>query len=150
IEVFIEQRGGQIEIVVSDDGRGIDAGMVRQKAVERGLLGEPEAEQLQQSEVYKLLLLPGFSTVETVTQLSGRGVGLDVVKTSVVRLHGQLDIQSTLGSGTRFIISVPMTVVSSRMLLLMDRDWPFALPQASVSRVVLVRRDRLLSIGGHT
>lgn len=150
IEVIIEQRGGQIELTVGDDGRGIDPTVVRAKAVERGLLSDGEAEALSEEEVYKLLLLPGFSTAQTVTQLSGRGVGLDVVRTSVTRLHGQLDIESALGEGTRFIITVPMTVVASRMLLLMDRDWPFALPQASVSRVVLVRRDRLVAVGGHT
>src|SRR5262249_45506293 len=110
---------------------------------------EEEADKLTESEIYKLLLLPGFSTAETVTKLSGRGVGLDVVKTAVVRLHGQLDISSTVGRGTRFAISVPMTVISSRMLLLMDRDWPFALPQASVLRVVLVPRGRLMSVAGH-
>lgn len=150
IEVAIEQRGGQIEVKVSDDGRGIDPTVVRAKAVERGLLSESEAESLSEQEVYKLLLLPGFSTAQTVTNISGRGVGLDVVRNSVVRLHGQLDIESSIGEGTHFIISVPMTVVASRMLLLRDRDWPFALPQASVLRVVLVRRDRLISVGGHT
>src|SRR5262249_25375707 len=128
IDVVIEQRGGQIEIAVSDDGRGIDAMSVRAKAVQRGLIGGPQCENLSEQEIYQLLLLPGFSTAETVTKLSGRGVGLDVVNTAVVRLHGQLDIHSTIGSGTRFVISVPMTVVASRMLLLMDRDWPFAVP----------------------
>jgi len=150
IAVDIEQRGGQIEVTVSDDGRGIDAASVRTKAVERGLLSPGDAEKLSEAEVYKLLLLPGFSTADQVTKLSGRGVGLDVVKTAVVRLHGQLDIQSSLGEGTRFIISVPMTVAASRMLLVMDRDWPFALPQASVARVVLVRRNSLMAVGGHT
>lgn len=150
IDVAIEQRGGQIELKVSDDGRGIDPTLVRAKAVERGLLSDREAESLSEREVYKLLLLPGFSTAQTVTNISGRGVGLDVVRTSVVRLHGQLDIESAIGEGTHFIITVPMTVVASRMLLLMDRDWPFALPQASVARVVRVRRDRLISVAGHT
>lgn len=149
IRVDIEQRGGQIEITVTDDGRGIDATAVRNKAAERGLVTLQEAEQLTEKEVYKLLLLPGFSTADTVTKLSGRGVGLDVVKTSVNRLHGELTIHSTIGEGTRFSISVPMTVLASRMLLVMDRDWPFALPQSSVTRVVLVRRNRLLPVAGH-
>lgn len=150
IDVIIEQRNGLIEITVSDDGHGIDAALVQKKAVERGLLMESEAAKLAESETYKLLLLPGFSTTDTVTKLSGRGVGLDVVKTAAMRLHGQVDIHSSLGQGTRFVISVPMTVLASRMLLIMDRDWPFALPQASVARVVLVRRDRLISLGSHT
>ncbi len=150
ISVSIEQHGGQIEITVSDDGRGIDLNAVRLKAIERRLLSELDAQNLSEQDAYKLLLLPGFSTADAVTKLSGRGVGLDVVNTAVVRLHGQLDIHSVLGQGTRFVISVPMTVLASRMLLLTDRDWPFALPQANVARVVLVRPDMLISLGGHT
>ena len=149
VQCQIEQHGGEIVLSIRDDGRGIDGVAVRRKAVERGLLKLAQADELSEKQTYDLLLLPGFSTAEAVTTLSGRGVGLDVVKTAVLRMHGRLEIESTLGQGTLMRITVPMTLAASRLMLFADRDWVFALPQTSVSRVVLVRRDALISVGGH-
>jgi two-component system chemotaxis sensor kinase CheA len=149
IRCSIEQHGGEIVVTLSDDGRGIDLTAVRSKAVERGLLNQSQADSLSEKQTFDLLLLPGFTTTETVTTLSGRGVGLDVVKMAVVRLHGHLEIQSTPGRGTAVRVTVPMTMAASRLMLFGERDWVFALPQASILRVILVRRDQLLPIGGH-
>lgn len=148
VQCRIEQHGGEIILSIHDDGRGIDLSAVRSKAVERGLLTAAQADTLSEKQAYDLLLQPGFSTMDRVTTLSGRGVGLDVVKTAVLRMHGRLEIQSTLGRGTQVRVSVPMTMAASRLMLFADRDWVFALPQTSVSRVVLVRRDQLISVGG--
>lgn len=149
VQCHIKQQGGEIVLSIQDDGRGIDVATVRRKAVERGLVTPAQADQLSEKQTYDLLLLPGFSTTETVTTLSGRGVGLDVVKMAVLRMHGQLEIESTLGRGTLVRVTVPMTLAASRLMLFADRDWVFALPQTSVSRVILVRRDELISVGGH-
>lgn len=149
IRCSIEQHGGEIVITLTDDGRGIDQAAVRSKAVERGLLTATQADALSEKQTYDLLLLPGFTTTETVTTLSGRGVGLDVVKMAVMRLHGHLEIQSSPGRGTTVRVTVPMTMAASRLMLFAERDWVFALPQASISRVVLVRREQLLPIGSH-
>ncbi len=149
IRCSIEQHGGEIVITLTDDGRGIDQAAVRSKAVERGLLTATQADALSEKQTYDLLLLPGFTTTETVTTLSGRGVGLDVVKMAVMRLHGHLEIQSSPGRGTTVRVTVPMTMAASRLMLFAERDWVFALPQASISRVILVRREQLLPIGSH-
>ncbi len=148
VQCQIEQHGGEISLSIHDDGRGIDVATVRKKAVERGLVTAAQADALSEKQIYDLLLLPGFSTTDTVTTISGRGVGLDVVKMAVLRMHGQLEIQSAPGRGTHVRITVPMTMAASRLMLFADRDWVFALPQSSVSRVALVRRDRLISVGG--
>ncbi|HNN93699.1 MAG TPA: response regulator [Pseudomonadota bacterium] len=149
IRCSIEQHGGEIVFTLTDDGRGIDQTAVREKAIERGLLSAAQADVLSEKQTYDLLLLPGFTTTEVVTALSGRGVGLDVVNMAVVRLHGSLEIQSTPGRGTSVRVTVPMTMAASRLMLFAERDWVFALPQASISRVMLVRRDQLVPIGSH-
>lgn len=150
LRVRIEQRGSQVELIVSDDGRGLDVTRIREVAQQRGLLSAKEAAQLDESETYQLLLRPGFSTKEEITALSGRGVGLDVVSTTVRKLHGTLSIESTPGAGTTFAISVPLTVAASRVLMLEEQDHTFALPLPAIARIALPRREELISLGGQT
>jgi len=150
VTVSIEQRGSQVEITVVDDGRGLDVLRIREVAVARGLLSDKEAMLLDEQESYQLLLRPGFSTKEETTALSGRGVGLDVVNTTVRKLHGTLQLDSTPGSGAVFTISVPLTVAASRVLMLEEQDHIFAVPLPAVARIALPRRDELISLGGQT
>lgn len=150
ITVNIEQRGSQVEITVSDDGRGLDLTRIREVAVQRGLLSASEAHQLDETESYALLLRPGFSTKEEATELSGRGVGLDVVNTTVRKLHGSLQLSSQPGQGATFLISVPLTVAASRLLMLDEQDHTFALPLPAIARIALPRREDLVKIGNQT
>lgn len=150
ISVTIEQRGSQVEITVEDDGRGLDVTRIREVAIKRGLLNATEAARLDEQESYQLLLRPGFSTKEETTTLSGRGVGLDVVNTTVRKLHGSLTLESTPGAGALFVISVPLTVAASRLLMLEEQDHTFALPLPAVARIALPRREELVQFGGQT
>ena len=150
ISVTIEQRGSQVEITVEDDGRGLDVTRIREVAIKRSLLSATEAARLDEQEVYQLLLRPGFSTKEETTTLSGRGVGLDVVNTTVRKLHGSLTLESTPGAGALFVISVPLTVAASRLLMLEEQDHTFALPLPAVARIALPRREELVQFGGQT
>lgn len=150
VRVNLEQEGGLIIIAVSDDGRGIDQAAVRERAVSRGFLSAQAAEGLDEQATYQLLLQAGFSTTDQVTALSGRGVGLDVVRDVVERMSGQLTITARPGQGACFTISVPMTMVAAQALLLEEPDGVYALPQASVERILLAPRQALQQLGART
>jgi two-component system chemotaxis sensor kinase CheA len=150
LRINIEQRGSQVELTVTDDGRGLDVVRIREVAQQRGLLSAKEAALLDENESYQLLLRPGFSTKEEITALSGRGVGLDVVSTTVRKLHGTLGIESAPGAGTTFTISVPLTVAASRVLMLEEQDHTFALPLPAIARIALPRREELATLGSQT
>lgn len=102
--------GGQVNIEISDDGAGLNGDRIRQKAIERGLISAQQATRMPDREVFNLVFLPGFSTAEKVTKVSGRGVGLDVVKTNVEKIGGTVDIQSTPGRGTTVRVKIPLTL----------------------------------------
>jgi two-component system, chemotaxis family, sensor kinase CheA len=131
--------GGRVNIEISDDGHGIDADRVKARALERGLITAERARSLAQHDVYSLLFLPGFSTAEKVTNISGRGVGLDVVKSNIERLGGSVDIDSQPGRGTSFRIRIPLTLAIIPALVIGARGERFAIPQ--VNLVELLRLD---------
>ncbi len=128
--------GNYVFIEVEDDGRGIDPDKVKQKAIEKGLISPEEAETLTKREIYELLFRPGFSTAEKVTDVSGRGVGLDVVKAVIEQLGGSIEIQSELGKGTKFILRLPLTLAIITALLVTVGDEVYAIPLGSVDEVV--------------
>ncbi len=128
--------GNYVFIEVEDDGRGIDPEKVKQKAIEKGLISPEEAETLTKREIYELLFRPGFSTAEKVTDVSGRGVGLDVVKAVIEQLGGSIEIQSELGKGTKFILRLPLTLAIITALLVTVGDEVYAIPLGSVDEVV--------------
>ncbi|MDB4972738.1 MAG: two-component system, chemotaxis family, sensor kinase CheA [Myxococcaceae bacterium] len=131
--------GGRVNIEIADDGHGIDSERVKARALERGLITAERARSLAPHEVYALLFLPGFSTAEKVTNISGRGVGLDVVKSNIERLGGSVDIDSQPGRGTTFRIRIPLTLAIIPALVVGAGGERFAIPQ--VSLVELVRID---------
>ncbi|MEY4513062.1 MAG: hypothetical protein RLZZ450_5184 [Pseudomonadota bacterium] len=131
--------GGRVNIEIADDGNGIDAERVKARALERGLITAERARALTVSEVNALLFLPGFSTAEKVSNISGRGVGLDVVKSNIERLGGSVDIDSQLGRGTTFRIRIPLTLAIIPALVVGAAGERFAIPQ--VNLVELVRID---------
>jgi two-component system chemotaxis sensor kinase CheA len=143
VTILVEPRGRDVIIEVSDDGRGVDLNQVRCKAVERGLYTEAQAAALDERELHELIFQPGFSTAQVVSELSGRGVGLDVVRDAVLRLHGRVELATTPGRGTVFTLFVPLTLAASEAMLVEEAGHVFALPQANLERIVRARSAEL-------
>lgn len=143
ISVSAELRGGQVEVVVADDGRGFDLDRIREKVRNRGL-AEPQDER----ELVRMIFLPGFSTAPIVTDVSGRGVGLDVVENRIQSLHGAVDVSFIKGSGTRFTMTVPLTLTTIRSLLTVAGGQVFALPTANVRQIVRFLPSEIRSVSG--
>jgi len=130
-----EQEGDHILLTIQDDGKGMDADRIRQTAVEKGLLDEESATRLDDREAYSLIFQPGFSTKSEISDVSGRGVGMDVVKTRIEQLNGSVEVDSEKGKGSRIIIKVPLTLAIMPTLMVMLDKQIFALPLASVNEI---------------
>jgi two-component system chemotaxis sensor kinase CheA len=128
--------GGQINIEISDDGAGIDAERVRRKAIERGLITPEAAARMADREINKLIFLPGFSTAAAITNVSGRGVGMDVVKTNIERIGGTVDIESKPGEGSTLRIRIPLTLAIIPALMVSTGGERFAIPQVNLLELV--------------
>lgn len=130
-----EQEGDHILLVIQDDGGGMDADVLRRKAVEKGVMDQDAADRLTDNECYNLIFAPGFSTKEEISDVSGRGVGMDVVKTKITQLNGTINIDSKIGSGTSIRIKVPLTLAIMPTLMVMLKDQAFAFPLVSVNEI---------------
>ncbi|WNO07890.1 chemotaxis protein CheA [Teredinibacter sp. KSP-S5-2] len=130
-----EQEGDHILLSISDDGGGMDADRLRSIAVEKGILDTDAAQRLSDSEAFNLIFAPGFSTKKEISDVSGRGVGMDVVKTKITQLNGSIDIESKLGEGTKIVIKVPLTLAIMPTLMIMVGEQAFALPLVSVNEI---------------
>src|SRR5690606_36272361 len=128
IELAAQQEGDHILLSITDDGAGMDAEVLRAKVVEKGLLDTDAAARLSETECYNLIFLPGFSTKTEISDVSGRGVGMDVVKTKIAQLNGSIQIISKIGDGTRLQIKVPLTLAIMPTLMVMLGQQTFALP----------------------
>jgi two-component system chemotaxis sensor kinase CheA len=135
VRLAASQRGERIVISVSDDGRGMDPEVLRRKALEKGVIDAAQAAHLSEVECYELIFRPGFSTAATISDISGRGVGMDVVKTRVAELGGTLQVRSRLGHGSTLELTVPLTLAILRVLMVRVGDRLFALPLSNVSEV---------------
>jgi two-component system chemotaxis sensor kinase CheA len=135
--------GGQVVIEISDDGAGIGTARVKNKALERGLITPQQATHISERELLNLIFLPGFSTAEKVTNLSGRGVGMDVVKTNIERVNGSVDIYSAAGTGTTIKIKIPLTLAIVRAVIIETAGKRFAIPQVSIQELVRLDGDRV-------
>ena len=142
-------RGGGVEIEVEDDGRGLVPETLRRRAVTTGLLSPEQAAELDDAAAMRLIFKAGFTTSAGVTETSGRGVGMDVVHEHVARLGGEVRIQSTPGRGTRFTLSVPLTLATTRVVLVEQAGQLFAAPSAAVVRSGRVAPQDLLHVEGH-
>ncbi|CUT01627.1 chemotaxis protein CheA [Candidatus Kryptobacter tengchongensis] len=141
-----EHEGNYIVITVEDDGRGIDPNKIRRKAVEKNLITEQEAMSISDKDILNFIFIPGFSTADKVTNVSGRGVGLDVVKANITKLNGMIDVQSKLGFGTKFILKLPLTLAIIQGLLIGVCGEVFIIPLSSVIEVVRVKSNQVHSI----
>jgi two-component system chemotaxis sensor kinase CheA len=144
IELRAEQRGNHIIIEVEDDGRGIDIEKIRKLAAKRGLVGEGQA--LDEQQALSILFLPAFSTKEKASEVSGRGVGLDVVKTNVAKLGGMIDVETELGVGTRFTITLPITLAIIQALLVEAGGQVYAIPLNSILESNRIYRDQIRTV----
>jgi len=142
------QQGSRVIVQVIDDGSGIDPEKVRQKAVERGLIKEEESRHLSKEDIYNFLFIPGFSTAEKITETSGRGVGMDVVRTNVMRLGGSIHIKSEVGKGSTFTLEMPLSVAVQDVMLVGVADQTLALPGRYVAEVVEIEPDEIQTIKG--
>ena len=130
-----EQEGDHILLRIQDDGAGMDADVLRNKAVEKGVMDQDAADRLSNSECFNLIFAPGFSTKEKISDVSGRGVGMDVVKTKITQLNGTIDIESSPGEGTNISIKVPLTLAIMPTLMVMLKDQAFAFPLVNVNEI---------------
>ncbi len=128
--------GGQVNIEIIDDGRGIDVAKVKEKAVQRGMVSADQAARMTNHEAFTLIFLPGFSTAEKVTNVSGRGVGMDVVKTNIEKIGGSVDVLSEAGQGTTLRIKIPLTLAIIPALVVTSGGERFAIPQVSLLELV--------------
>ncbi|MBI9011941.1 MAG: chemotaxis protein CheA [Clostridiales bacterium] len=135
--------GNNVVIEVVDDGNGIDPKVIAKKVVSKGLLTEKEVDNMSDKDVLNLLFMPGFSTAETVTDLSGRGVGLDVVKSKIATLGGSVDILSEVGEGSKFVIRLPLTLAIIQALMVYLDDEKYALPLNNISEITTIKSSAI-------
>ena len=140
--------GNQIVIAIEDDGAGMDPEFLKMKALEKNIITERDAEQLSDKEAYSLIFRPGFSTAAQVTGVSGRGVGMDVVKTNIEKLNGIIDIDSEYGKGSVFKLKIPLTLAIMQSLLVSVQEEYFAIPLASVLETVRISIDEIYTVEG--
>jgi two-component system chemotaxis sensor kinase CheA len=148
VRLEARQEGDHIVILVADDGRGMNAEKLRAKAVEKGLITDEEANTMDERQSYNLVFLPGFSMASQISDVSGRGVGMDVVRTNIQKLNGSIDIRSSLGKGTTFIISLPLTLAILPVLLVRLGDQPFAVPLSMVREILPIEPSEVQEVGG--
>ncbi len=149
IELKAYNEGNSIVIEVVDDGKGLDSDMLIQKSLEKGIITEREADNLSEKEAFALIFKPGFSTAAAVTNVSGRGVGMDVVKTNIEKLNGIIDIDSEKGKGTIIKLKIPLTLAIIQALLVGAQEEYFAIPLSSVLETVRVPAEEIYSIEGN-
>jgi two-component system chemotaxis sensor kinase CheA len=140
--------GNQIIISIKDDGRGIDTDKLSRKSLEKGLVTEEQLALMSQKEILDLIFLPGFSTKEKATDLSGRGVGMDVVKTNIKKLNGLIEVKTELGKGSEFILKLPLTLAIIQSLLVEVEDEIYSIPLAAVLETLRVDSSEFHLIGG--
>ncbi len=138
--------GDSVIVEIEDDGKGIDPAIIKAKAIEKGILAADRAESLSDDEIIDLIFLPGFSTAQKVTDISGRGVGMDVVRSNVRKLNGNVSVRSTVGKGSVFTIRLPLTLAIIDALLMRAGGQVFALPGAAVEETLLVTQAQVASL----
>jgi two-component system chemotaxis sensor kinase CheA len=148
IELKAYNEGNQIVIEIKDDGAGMDADFLKMKALDKGIVSEKDISNMSDKEAYGLIFKPGFSTAAKVTGVSGRGVGMDVVKTNIEKLNGVIDIDSTLGVGSVFKLKIPLTLAIMQALLVAAQEEYFAIPLSSVLETVRINMDEIYTIDG--
>jgi two-component system, chemotaxis family, sensor kinase CheA len=146
IQLKAYHEGNHIVIQIVDDGKGLDAEMLKLKSIEKGIITEKEADTMTEKEAFGLIFRPGFSTAAQVTSVSGRGVGMDVVKTNIEKLNGMIDIDSEVGQGTSMKLKIPLTLAIIQALLVGVQEEYYAIPLASVLETVRISKDEIYTV----
>ncbi|MFO7445563.1 MAG: chemotaxis protein CheA [Ignavibacteriaceae bacterium] len=146
IVLSAEQEGNNIVITVEDDGKGIDPEVIREKVISKELITKEKAKELTKQEIFNLIFLPGFSTAEKVTNISGRGVGMDVVKTNVSKLRGIINVDSNVGTGTTMKIKLPLTLAIIPGMIVKVKEEYFVIPLNSVIEAVRIQKEEIYTI----
>ncbi len=141
------QEGDRIIVSIEDDGRGIDPEKIKRKAIEKGLITPEQAEQMSDKEAFELIFMPGFSTVDEVSDLSGRGVGMDVVANVIHSLRGVIEVESEPDKGTKITMKLPLTVAIIRTLMVGVNNRIFAIPLFSVVEIIKYRKEDIKDVG---
>ena len=148
VQLKAYNEGNYIIIEIADDGKGLDADMLKVKCIEKNLITEKEADQMSDKEAFALIFKPGFSTAQKVTSVSGRGVGMDVVRNNIEKLNGLIEIDSEVGKGSVFRLKIPLTLAIMQSLLVGAQEEYYAIPLASVIETVRVPLDSIYTIEG--
>ena len=148
VVINAERDGNYILITMEDDGQGIDAEQVKQKAIEKALISEAQAQDMSTTEIHNLIFIPGFSTKHETTNISGRGVGMDVVRTNIAKLKGIVEIESEIGKGTIITLKVPMTLAIIQGLLMKVAEEIFAVPLSAVLEIIRIEPKDIYTIQG--
>ncbi|MBZ7982978.1 MULTISPECIES: hybrid sensor histidine kinase/response regulator [unclassified Campylobacter] len=148
VQLKAYNEGNHIVIEIADDGKGLNAEVLKTKGIEKGIISEREADNMSDKEAYGLIFKPGFSTAKQVTNVSGRGVGMDVVKTNIDKLNGIIEVDSELGKGTVIKLKIPLTLAIIQSLLVKTQEEFYAIPLASVLETVRVAIDDIYTIEG--
>ena len=148
VVINAERDGNYILITMEDDGHGIDALQIKQKAIEKGLITEIQSQEMSISDIFNLIFIPGFSTKHEATNVSGRGVGMDIVKTNIAKLKGIVEIGSELGKGTIITLKVPLTLAIIQGLLMRVADEIFAVPLSAVLEIIRIGPEDIYTIQG--
>lgn len=146
VELKAYNEGNHIVVEIKDDGHGMDPDILRLKGVEKGIISDREAETMTDKEAYALVFKAGFSTAKVVTNVSGRGVGMDVVKTNIEKLNGIIDVESELGTGTTLKLKIPLTLAIIQSLLVGVQEEFYAIPLASVIETVRISQDEIYTV----
>lgn len=148
LTIAASQEGNSIVIRINDDGRGIQVEKIKAKALAKGLISETELAAMEHREILNLIFLPGFSTAEQVTDVSGRGVGMDVVRTNIRKINGTVDLESEVGKGSQIIIKLPLTIAIIQALMVEVERSIFAIPLSTVIEAVRISRHDIKTING--
>jgi len=149
LKLIAKREKNHVKIIVEDDGRGIDPDKIRKKAVEKGIITEEEANKISDEEALSLIFAPGLSTAEKVTDVSGRGVGMDVVKSKITSLGGVVEIKSKVREGTRVTLTLPLTLAIIQALLIKVRQEIYAIPLSNVLEILNVKRGEIKTVKGN-
>ena len=146
VGLIARHEGNNVVIMVTDDGKGIDADIIRRKAVEKGLYTQEEVEQMDDADAVRIVFLPGFSTAEKISDISGRGVGMDVVRSKIESLSGQVDVETHVNEGSVFKIKLPLTLAIIQAMLVQVQDEMYAIPLASIDSTLSIQPSDIRTV----
>ena len=146
VGLIARHEGNNVVIMVTDDGKGIDADVIRRKAVEKGMITQDEADKLDDADAVRLVFLPGFSTAEKITDVSGRGVGMDVVRSKIESLGGHVDVETQIDEGSVFKIKLPLTLAIIQALLVKVQEEMYAIPLGSIDSTINITLDDIKTV----